>query len=69
MPRPEKKLNLRRLKEQFQIKFPESSVIPILISLPDEIDLSELIGQSLILLEILDEERHNNRIPKNIKEV
>jgi hypothetical protein len=53
-------VSIRKVKHSFARKFPTSLLLPMLMSLPDEIDPSELIGQSIILLEILDMERDNN---------
>ena len=54
------KISISGLKHSFAKKFPNSPLLPLILSLPDQIDTSELIGQSLILLEILDTERANN---------
>ena len=56
----DKKISISRLKHSFAKKFPNSPLLPLILSLPDQIDTSELIGQSLILLEILDTESANN---------
>jgi hypothetical protein len=54
------KVSISKLKHSFAKKFPDSPLLPMLMTLPDKIDTSELIGQSLILLEILDTESANN---------
>ncbi len=56
----EERISISSLKHRFAQKYPASPIIPILLSLPDKIDADELIGQSIILLEILDMERNNN---------
>ena len=56
----EKMVSISKLKHSFAKKFPDSPLLPMLMTLPDKIDTSELIGQSLILLEILDTESANN---------
>lgn len=60
MLKSKSEISISRVKHSFAQKFPDSPLLPMLMTLPDEIDLSELIGQSLILLEILDMERANN---------
>lgn len=63
-------ISIRKLKRSFATKFPDSPLIPILASLPDQIEAEELISQSIILLKILDMERNKNLdFPKDIEEV
>lgn len=54
------KILISKLKYDYAQKFPSSTILQILLSLPDEIDPSELIGETLILLDILDMESNNN---------
>jgi hypothetical protein len=56
----EKRVSLSRLKHSFSKKFPDSPLLPLILSLPDQIEPSELVGQALILLDLLDTESANN---------
>lgn len=56
----EKRVSLSRLKHSFSKKFPNSPLLPLILSLPDQIEPSELIGEARILLDLLDIENTNN---------
>jgi hypothetical protein len=55
-----KAINIHGLKTRVSKKYPNSSILPILLSLPDEISGEELIGATAVLLDLLDRESHNN---------
>lgn len=54
------KVSISKLKHSFSKKFPNSPLLPLILSLPDQIEPSELIGQTLILLDLLDNDSANN---------
>jgi hypothetical protein len=55
-----KGINIHGLKTRVNKKFPNSHILPILLSLPDDISAEELIGAVAVLLDLLDRESHNN---------
>jgi len=55
-----KEISIEHLKHTFAKKYPNSSILPILLSLPDQISGEELIGAVAVLLDLLDRENHNN---------
>ncbi len=55
-----RKILISKLKHEYAQKFPNSPLLPLILSLPDQIEPSELIGQALILLDLLDNDRANN---------
>jgi hypothetical protein len=54
------KISIKRLKHRFAKEFPNSPLLSILVSMPDEISGEELIGAVAVLLDLLDRETHNN---------
>lgn len=54
-----RKISIFRLKQEFAAKYPNSPILKILLTLPDEIDSLELIGEAFILLKILDTKENN----------
>jgi len=55
-----KKTSIKHLKHSFAKKFPNSPILPILLSLPDVVSGEELVGATAILMDLLDRETHNN---------
>ena len=55
-----KVINIQKLKHSFVKKFPNSAILPLIFSLPDEVESEELIGAVGVWLNILDMERSNN---------
>ena len=53
-------INIQKLKKRFAKKFPDSPVLQIILSMPDEVEGEELIGAVSAWLTILDMERANN---------
>jgi len=53
-------INIQKLRTNFAKKYPNSSILSILVSMPDEISGEELIGATAVLLDLLDRERNNN---------
>jgi len=53
-------VDISKLKYTFGKKYPNSTILSILLSLPDEISVTELIGAVVVLLDLLDRENHNN---------
>ena len=60
------RVSIARLKANFARKFPNSPLVPILLSLSDEIEGEELIGAVGVWLNILDITTHNNLEGGNI---
>lgn len=54
------KISIKNLKASFTRKFPNSNILPLVISLSDELTVEELIGAVGVWLNILDMERANN---------
>ena len=54
------KVSTARLKHQFAERFPDSPIIQILLSMPDEMPADELIGAVAVILDLFDTESHNN---------
>ncbi|MGE9811071.1 hypothetical protein ACLIKE_06985 [Ferroplasma acidiphilum] len=55
-----KEISIEHLKHTFAKKYPNSTILSILLSLPDEISGEELVGATAVLLDLLDRERNNN---------
>ena len=55
-----KYVSISKLKHRFNQKFPDSPILQILLSMPDEIPAEELIGAVGVWLNILDVERNKN---------
>ena len=53
-------VSLKNLKSSFTKKFPTSTFLPLILSLPDEVEGEELIGAVGVWLNILDMERNKN---------
>jgi hypothetical protein len=53
-------VSVKRIKHSFSSHYPNSLILPILLSLPDEISGEELIGAVAVLLDLMDRERNNN---------
>ena len=54
------RVNIQIPKNRFAMKFPNSAILQIILSMPDEIEGEELIGAVGAWLTILDMERANN---------
>ncbi|EQB71293.1 MAG: hypothetical protein AMDU1_APLC00030G0010 [Thermoplasmatales archaeon A-plasma] len=54
-----KRISIGTLKHDFAKKYPNSIILPIILSLPDEISGAEIVGATAILLDLLDMETHN----------
>jgi|ACXJ01.1.fsa_nt_gi hypothetical protein len=54
------KIDISGLKHRFVKHYPNSTILLVLLSMPDEISAEELIGATTILLDLLDRESHNN---------
>ena len=54
------KVSIRALKHSFAKKFPDSPILQILFSMPDEVEREELIGAVGVWLNILDMKSANN---------
>jgi hypothetical protein len=54
------KISIKSLKNSFVKHYPNSTILSVLLSMPDEISAEELIGATTILLDLLDNESHNN---------
>jgi hypothetical protein len=54
-----KTINIHELKTRLSKKYPNSSILSILLSLPDTIDAEELVGATAILLDLLDREKRS----------
>lgn len=54
------RVNIQMLKNRFVKKFPSSSILQIILSMPDVVEGDELIGAVGVWLNILDMERANN---------
>lgn len=52
-------VNIKRLKHSFAKKYPNSSILQTLLSMPDVMSSEELIGAVIVLLNLLDMETHN----------
>lgn len=55
-----KNVSINLVKHSFAQRFPDSPLIPVLMSLPDEVEGDELIGAVGVWLNFLDVERTNN---------
>ena len=55
-----KTVNVKPVKQAFSKNFPNSSILQTLLSMPDEVEIGELIGVVGVWLNILDMERANN---------
>ncbi|MHB8397079.1 MAG: hypothetical protein ACYDAZ_04005 [Thermoplasmataceae archaeon] len=55
-----KEISIEHLKHTFAKKYPNSSILQTLLSMPDEMSSEELIGAVIVLLNLLDRENHNN---------
>ena len=51
------RVNIQMLKNRFVKKFPSSSILQIILSMPDVVEGEELIGAVGVWLNILDIER------------
>ena len=51
------RVNIQMLKNRFVKKFPSSSILQIILSMPNEVEGEELIGAVGVWLSILDMER------------
>jgi len=54
------RVNIQMLKNRFVKKFPSSSILQIILSMPDVVEGEELIGAVGAWLNILDMESANN---------
>lgn len=64
-----RKILISKLKYEYAQKFPNLPLLPLILSLPDQIEPSELIGEARILLDLLDIENANNLNNERKKEM
>ena len=56
----DKNVNVKQVKQAFSKNFPNSPILKVILSLPDELKGEELIGATAVILDFLDAERNNN---------